>query len=422
MKKVILFTTLILLVIMVGCEKEESVNTLQKENYDNPNPSQNNNEIITEKSWGYDDIVKSITINNDIYTIGYPTIKYNSTLRKISKSGKEIWSKTIDINPKNIFKLDDKRLIVVGYKKNKGSIRIYDIEGNLLASKDEYIENFRLSFSNIIKDGIDGFLISGNKRADNISQPFLRGITISADNKITNSYLLKIKGIRTNDYCTLGSIQPIQDLDFIISMLINDKYIIARLTPRKVSYSTSQYNTYSNEIDEPNEPIYSINIMWQKEIMSSSSNNYFIRSSKQLIAKDNKIFHIGSYGKRKTSSSVEEESGLVSCLDLDGNIQWQRKINPSNKSDELYKAIYYNSNLFIVGEHSGCFIKDIYKSNGLLVKMDKYGEILYTKTFGDKNLKQSFTSIEVIDNKLKLLGYKGKYKKEMKNWFLEINP
>lgn len=410
MKKVFLLITFVLQGIVSCSQNEEKI--IEYPKFENINPAQNNDEIITEKVWGYDDIVQSIKINSDVYAIGYATIEYNSTLRKISKSGKEIWSKTIDIVPNDILRLDDNRFAIVGEDSNdNGTIHIYDTKGNLLSSKNEHMKNFRLIFHTIVRDGVGGFLILGEKIKDNISESFLRGFTISTDNKITSSYELKIKGNNFDNY-KVGSIKHLKGLDFIVSMFVDEKIMIARLTPRKVSSTTNEYKTYSKTVA----PNYAINIMWQKEIVSSK----FLNS--QFVLNHNKIFHIVNYKKRKTSSSVEKEAGLVSCLDLNGNIQWQRKINPSNKKDWLGKAIYYNSNLFIVGEHSGYFIKDIYKSNGLLVKIDEYGEILYTKTFGNKNLKQGFTSIEVIDNKLKLLGYKGKYKKEMKNWFLEINP
>lgn len=175
------------------------------------------------------------------------------------------------------------------------------------------------------------------------------------------------------------------------------------------------------------ENINALSKMWSKDVKSDSNlaswSHY--SSSKNALLQDNKIYVIGTTYTVKDpapSSGGYWHSGLVSCLDISGNILWKKEINLSNKVEQLKKAIIHNNHLYIVGEHSRLRYDNTKYDfgNGLLVKMSLNGSVVYSKTFGDKNTWSAFNSLEKMDN-LYIYGFSNaKEKDQFQKWFVEV--
>ncbi len=429
MKKVILFTTLLLLGIISCSKNEEKIvveeKIIEPPKFENINPAQNNGDIISQKILGKGSINKSIIINNTIYAIGYEAGE-KFFIKKMSKSGEEIWSKSIEnIHPRTLSQINDNSIIVIGgtrggaTPKSQGVIQIYDLNGVLLSEEKHYKEDYGFYFRSICKLSENEFVLGGTQRrfkSGERDKPFLKYIDIQ-DNKITYSCIIDIE--EDFDRHSVVGVSAIGDDELIVLMQKqNDNSAKRSLIISKLGNTSDNKRSYASG---QTECITSMDVIWKKEVISSNNLNITNDIGKQLIINADKIFVISNtYDVKEPSPSKGNwTSGLVFCLDLNGNILWKNNINISNKDDKLYRGIFYNSNLFIVGKHSSYMWspQKIYNSNGLLLKMDTYGEIKYIKTFGDKKDSQGFYTIEIINDKLKLLGYKG-----LKNWIVEVNP
>ncbi len=415
-------------VMLVSCKEEEEVQEPKKtkENY---HSAENNSEIITEKVWGVKEssIHETIVINNEIYAMGVKGGQ--ETLSKISASGQELWSNPIDIDARSILEVDDNRFIVVGKKGSKGAIRLYNLKGELLYASNDFVEGADLFFTAISKVSNESFIVGGTSIKNKKRTPYLREITINDKNEIkVNDKII----FDEFEDCAIQSVKYLGDFEFIISMnrYLGDekKGIVIFRTAFEVSGTGG-----STPIAQNNEMPYSYRrnteavVLWDKEILSDTNlPSYTNQGNKTLVVSDNKIFVIGSTYDLKEptpSSGSYWSSGFIFCLDFDGNIQWKKTISLSNKDERLYTGIYHKGNLFVVGKHSSYVLTPSEESfsNGLLAKISENGNVLYTKTFGDKTNAQGFNTFEIVNEKLLLFGYANDRKDEYKKWFVKLS-
>ncbi len=411
---------LVVFFAFTSCKKDEVPQEKKKKTEENYHSAENNNEIITQKIWGVKEssIHETIVINNEIYAMG---VKGNQkSLFKISASGQEFWSNPIDIDARSILKVDDNRFIVVGKKGSKGAIRLYNLKGELLYASNDFVEGSDLFFTTISDISNMRFIVGGTSVKNKKRTPYSREITVNDKNEIeVNDKFIFNKF----EDCAIESIKHLGNLEFIVSM---NKYlgdenkgiVVAKFTAVSGSVrrggNDSEFFSYKEE--------------WQKEVLSDTNlPSYTSQSNKQLAISNNKIFVIGStYDIKDPIPSNGDDywsSGFVCCLDFDGNIQWKKTISLSNKDERLYTGIYHKGNLFMVGKHSSYVLTPSGESfrNGLLAKISENGNVLYTKTFGDKTNAQSFNTLEIINEKLLLFGYANSRKDEYKKWFVKVN-
>ncbi len=427
----LIYMLMVFIFAFTSCKKDEVPQEKKKKTKENHHSAKNNNEIITQKIWGVkkSSIYETIVINNEVYAVGVKGGQ--ETLSKISASGQEFWSNPIDIDARAILKVDDNRFIVVGKKGSKGAIRLYDLKGGLLYASNDFVEGSDLFFTTISNISNMRFIVGGTSVKNKKRTPYLREITINDKNEIKVN-----KQFVHNEFenCAIESIKFLGNGELIVSMnkYLGDekKSIVVANFLLQETESNADNNDTPSEVEDDSSAYRKqqhLIIKWQKEILSDTNlPSYTYQGNKQFVVSNNKIFVIGNTYDLKDPAPKSGDywsSGFVFCLDFDGNIQWKKTISLSNKDERLYTGIYHKGNLFVVGKHSSYVLtaNEESFSNGLLAKISENGNVLYTKTFGDKTNGQGFNTLEIVNEKLLLFGYANDRKDEYKKWFVKVN-
>jgi len=269
-------------------------------------------------------------------------------------------------------------------------------------------------FNSIIVKNVIGNLITyiaiGGKTINNVYFPYLCEIQVDikdksitkTSSKIFNEYSNQIfKNIKSDEnsngnfYCTIGNYNSNK----------NEQYF-------SVACLTSQYNV-----------TWKTDVRYNSELINSVKENIIVCNSKIYT-----ICNVEDTDKPLTSEGKKWESGLVTCLNMQGQQQWQTKIKLSNYNENLTGITDYNGYIYIVGEQGEKYRTKNSSSkwcygNALLVKLDaSNGSIINSNTFGDGTYASGFNSVSIVNANIYCVGY-AKYEQTKggyMGWFVKL--
>lgn len=331
------------------------------------------------------------------------TSKINNEVGKIRYDGTKIWSKYAGIGVRGMTStptatgLLKDALVVGGFNKANGSISIFSSIGQPICNKEFSKTNYSIWFNNIktieTNATYTDFLAGGGMR-DTI-------------NNLYYPYLIKIR-LDNNNY-SLSTVS-----ENIFTDLVGQWFSsIELITENGVqNIITTANNTESSKIG-----VCKINsnymITWKKEI-SEVNTTCSTRYLNKIISENGRLYLCGDTDDNEkgiVSNGRKWRSCLLVCLDMMGNIMWQKKISSSKYSDYARQVLKYGNNLFLIGGNSWYWQYDdanklLYnRSNGAISKVDATsGNVINTYTFGEKTTSSGFGNVVLLDNDKLLLG------------------
>jgi tetratricopeptide (TPR) repeat protein len=144
------------------------------------------------------------------------------------------------------------------------------------------------------------------------------------------------------------------------------------------------------------------------------------------FSKNDKIYSImqsqsGDYIAVGCSLQKEKENtdALVMCIDKDGSLKWSNLFG-GERYDRLYSIMENTAgNLFIVGYTESIGEGE---ADGWMIKLNKYGDKEWDKTFGGKEDDRFYSIIQTDDKGYAIIGYtKSKGAGEADIWLLKFN-
>lgn len=465
MKTILRLKTKVLLlsisILIMSCSKDEEISQKDDSNTNNqtivnPNPSQNNNEILFQNIWGAkSSIYEAIEYNNSTYSIGQTN--GSPTISQINFSGIDIWNKQIGFSGRDI--LINKNYIIVagGIDTNsdsfldRGKIKTYDLNGNvkneITITKSGYD---RVVFNAITKMdpntnpnriAIAGFVVNSSA----IQYPFIKFVDIDNDGNIITTTTNELV-ITTQPKSRAVSIAFGQNNVFILTnnyTQLPDE--VTNCSILKFAYRTpiTGNSNPGGGIGDSTPPptsadklTKSLNVIEFKSKVDINQDNGLkldASSGKSLVLRLNNLYVFLSAEALKDpapSGGGYWESGYVVNItgaddNLPLNIAWKKQINITNKTDRVYEGTVFNGAIYAIGHNSSVKYtsSNIQFSNGLLTKLDLNGNVIYNKTFGDKTTSSGFNTLFEKDGILFLYGYTNYHNGiDSQNWFVKINP
>lgn len=99
---------------------------------ENPNPPENNEAIVSEKTFGdtsqFNQIFKMLTQNNDIYFLSDEG--GISFFGKMDVFGQVDWKRQLSFTPNDLFHDSNGNIVLVGFTNDNGNISVYDETGS----------------------------------------------------------------------------------------------------------------------------------------------------------------------------------------------------------------------------------------------------------------------------------------------------
>ncbi|MEN9612251.1 MAG: hypothetical protein RLZZ628_3065 [Bacteroidota bacterium] len=447
MKNNFISILLISLVIIWGinCKQEDTT-----PNTDNYNPAQHNHLIKSSRIFGNggEETVFKCMINSadgNAYYIMYN--KNNATsfdvvvgsngipvsssstsntanyeIGKIQFDGTKIWNKytgfsarRINTLPFNSGKLKD-AIAAVGHNSNSGFIAVYAEDGQKICEKAVSQINKSVWFNSVKVMRYDAnytylTALGGlNDTLNHITYPYL------ANFRLNNSALTLT--IESENWFTM-----LPQEHFVNFELTNEVGTpIIATTNNEDDSKIGAFKISSNNI-----------IIWQQHF-NEPNGAIYINMYNKIICDNQRIYLNGvtdDNTKAVSSLGNKWKSGLVMCLDNNGNVQWRQKVSLTKEEEYGNNLLKYGNYLLLTGTHSSyCSLNNDKKceysrSNGLISKIDMLsGNIVANYTFGEKNSASGLYNSVIINNaKLLLGGYtnfdssKGIYQ----GWLIGVN-
>lgn len=435
MKNIFIIQFLLICLLSVSCSTDDDFiddeGGQSTQVTENPNPAANNSEIIAEYllESNKSTISKAESYNNEIYAIG--KIDGNASIIKLNTSGGMIWSKSTGLNGGSFTIVNDIIFATGNYGTNengendRAKVIAYDLSGNFLA---EYIFS-ETAYSRTIINAIasvsvtDRIALGGFVQNGNTQYPYV--VSISFNNNEILQYAPRDDPDPNN-----GSIRLNYPKQRIINIGSKDGYIYYVSNGySQLPDENSEINITKLDLDTSSDyfnTIYSVNIAAdnpQHEVATYTTSG--------IIFNNNEIYISGRSDDDKTPAPGNGgywDSGFVAKVidnGTSGNLEWKRTVNVSNKSDRFYGAAFNNNALYLFGNHSGLIYtsSQISFSNGLITKMDTNGNVIYSKTFGDKTKKSLFQSGLVMNGNVYGFGYSGSSENssEYQAWIVRAN-
>lgn len=445
MKK-ILFKSVLLVVILsffMACEDDDP--NVVKITTENINPAANNDAIIAQQKYyisgqTQSSVYEIITDHNGkFYFYGSDGI-----IGEIDYIGTLKWQKNVGYKISD-FKLIKGFLVCVGTPSNSSNVTFFkdfqkiscfNTSGSLLDEYSMSLSNYRLRIYSVVSkyETFSGLIsppdsqvssydivVGGAASNGNDFYPYFTTLQIDkTSGKISSSIV--------NTDVLLKTKSGIISRNFKIRYSVNEGFtyysILQRLSSDSVDATTK--NTYLAKINPTG-----MQEVWDKELKGENDLKF---TFKDMFVQNNytdtdPIYLVGeteSLTKGKDSDASDYwTSGYVYSIDYNGATNFQKAISYSIKCEAINDiAFSQDGYLYLCGIHSNYYLtntNDSY-SNGLVVKMDRSGNIQKYWTLGDKTTESGFNTICMNGNNLLLGGYTyDSYKdNKFKNWLVVI--
>ena len=326
-----------------------------------------------------DEVVNAVisTIDENFLIVGYSSSfglgDNEGFVSKVNSSGTEIWSKVIgasgDDEFGNVIQLKNSDFAIVGWSENSNGNEDLNItritnSGEVVWSKHfGGTENDRAY--DIIETSDGNLLISGWSKSFGNG---LRDIVILKMNLDGQIIWSNIFGREGNDWCHIGGISEDGDGNYIV---------VGTWTK---DLGINGHNGFLFKLNSQGEIIFS-------KIFGGNSDdamNGFIREL------DGKYYNIGgtwSWNGNKHEIWINE-------LNKSGGLNWSKTIGLENENIRIGSVSMTSSNDFLI---SAFEFTDSSRGFGLLIKVDKTGEIIWAKNTGGNDIDKIFSSIETQD-------------------------
>jgi hypothetical protein len=372
----------------------------------NPNPAQNNTNIIYQKLWTTKSSIYTVlSKSNELYAYGMDN--GNIALMKITSDGNTIWSKSI--NGMSSFCLGDSYIYVTVNYNDRAKIVAYDYNGNYKAEismkEDGYDKTLLNDIVGFPTDGRDGVIVGGYVQNGNTQHPYLRRLTFSGES--FNFYEI------SSDVWS-GPIRFDHPNQRIINLAYKDGklfYTANKYTSLVDEPSTIQFVKLAPDVSTDNyADIYTV------ELKAESPQHRISHYTNSKIVFNGDVAYIAGYTQDDKepapSGGSYWNSGMVLSVKdngTSGSVNWRKKITISNKSERVYDLTYYSGSVYVFGVHSALLYanKSTEFSNGMIGKINTDGSIIYSKTFGDEKKRNGFNTGIVINGDLCAFGYSG---------------
>lgn len=320
-----------------------------------------------EKNWGssFADIARSVKQSSDgtIFVFGYSSGGLyggaDFALSRLDESGNLIWMKhfgdTLDNYGMNMLLTRDGNVVFCGESAGPSGLDILvcksDTSGNILWKKvistpvnesARYIEQ--------VKDG--GYILTGFQSDSSGSNNVYVLKLDSAGNKLWE----KSFGGSENDYGNM--VHQTADGGFFVS-------------GDTKSFGFGLYDTYLLKLD------LSGNLIWQKTFGDKFSNG----NQGFLLTRNGNLLMYGE----SNIDSISPFDGTIQMIDTGGNPIWLTHSGSPFYTDALFSATETSDGGFVL-----CGYSSSYNNGGpsdvVLVKTDSAGTILWTRTYGEKDI------------------------------------
>jgi hypothetical protein len=133
------------------------------------------------------------------------------------------------------------------------------------------------------------------------------------------------------------------------------------------------------------------NIIWKSII---AKQNWDVPN--QIIqTNDNGYLIAGQTNSLPGITTAHPYDAYIIKLNPEGDTLWTKMVGSYNYNDYAYSAIETSDSHYLV---AGCGYEDSWSSKALLIKMDIYGNILWTKKYGTGHANSAFYVAETKDN------------------------
>ena len=447
MKKIIITKTIVTLLFLISCKKEDKPTP-------NKFPPANNDLIYFQKNIGGDTGKEAIwqmieSGDGQCYFRGYsnpfadieiidvfvgenggPPQKSpykNYLVGKISVDGKVIWKEPTGFSNRSIKKIENgdglwkNALIVTGTSVDSVWVHFFSSGGINLGKYGYGLPLTGIWFNDIIEEDrignnfhfvAAGGVLDGLSKTEyplvvkfhvNTLENLLYIDKFSVLNDMPNKHIVNLKAVKDN-----------QQIKYIISL--NDDLSIIDNT-----------SVYVSAID------IDFNIVWSEIIKGEK---YASHHGLQTIEYyNNKIYVVGETddAQKQKNQLVYKNSGLIACYAISGQPLWRTKVSLSSDNEYFYSLFFYQNNLYAIGEYGRIYYGNTLDSygNGLISKIDiNTGEIIKSYTINNPYIDKDtvhrayINTGVVLGNEIVLAGIVNEVKENgpYQAWFIKIDP